>query len=591
MLLARISSVLFFSFLGLASAEEPPLVFAINSAVNPLLNIAFIDETIQSVRHSVAPRVLEVKFVELPELEKMMQERSADFFLSTSSTLRRFEPDGLRDMVTASSPFSEDPNKSEGSLIIANASRKDLNSIGDLRNARLAAGRPTAFGMYLAAMGEVAKAGYDPKTFFSSTRFYGLDRDKIIEDVLSGKADAGILRICYFEDAVNRKVVKPDQVKFINLQKDSSHACLHSTSLYPNWSIGSSPSVAPALISAVTVALISQKPSGIGIHWSIASDYTELDNLLRNLNLGSFEKNKKLWFRNEVYKYRYWIFAFGAAILLIIGNLILVTQTVRIRTKQLKAALRRENKIFKEAKEANQRLLRLQRAGVVSQVSSLIAHELNQPLAGIKLYSSALKRAQKNGSLTPEKLEEITEDIRADVDMASSIVDRVRLYAKGEQSSREVVAVKELVEKAKREFDRQIGFAVKVEIVYLATPYANLNILEFELVIINVLRNAAQAMAEQNIKNPIVHLELTQTDRDFYIRVWDKARIEKNVFDHLNEPINSHKTQGLGLGLQIIKGIVENHGGRLRFERTAQGGLAVVISLPVAERKDHHEQK
>lgn len=69
---------------------ELPLLFVINSAVNPLLNKAFINETIETIRRNVYPRKLEVKYAELPEIEEMMEKRTADFFLATSSTLRRF---------------------------------------------------------------------------------------------------------------------------------------------------------------------------------------------------------------------------------------------------------------------------------------------------------------------------------------------------------------------------------------------------------------------------------------------------------------------------------------------------------------------
>lgn len=166
-------------------AEEkapPPLLFVINPAVNPLLNKEFVNETIETIRRNIYPHRLEVKYAELQEIEEMMEKKTADFYLATSSTLRRFQDIGLRDMVTASSPFSKDTNKSEGSLIIVNADRKDLNSIDDLKGKKAAAGRATAFGMYLAAMGEVAKAGYNPRQFFFGTFFYGLDRDRIIED-------------------------------------------------------------------------------------------------------------------------------------------------------------------------------------------------------------------------------------------------------------------------------------------------------------------------------------------------------------------------------------------------------------------------
>lgn len=82
-------------------------MFVINSAVNPLLNKAFVNETIETIRQNVYPHRLEVKYAELPEIEEMMEKKTADFYLATSSTLRRFQDIGLRDMVTASSPFSQ----------------------------------------------------------------------------------------------------------------------------------------------------------------------------------------------------------------------------------------------------------------------------------------------------------------------------------------------------------------------------------------------------------------------------------------------------------------------------------------------------
>lgn len=216
-----ISAVICFFQLNVQAEEPKEYTFAINSAVTPLLHAAFINETIKTVERSVAPAKLKVLYVELPELERLIENHQTDFFISTAATIRRYQDLGARDVLTASSPFSKNPNRSEGSLFIVKAGRSDINSISDLKDKRAAAGRPTAFGMYLAAMGEIAADGYDPKTFFKSTQFYGLNRDQIIKDVLDGKADVGILRACYLEDAVNRKVVTTDQLKFINLKKRS----------------------------------------------------------------------------------------------------------------------------------------------------------------------------------------------------------------------------------------------------------------------------------------------------------------------------------------------------------------------------------
>jgi hypothetical protein len=154
-----ISAVICFFQLNVQAEEPKEYTFAINSAVTPLLHAAFINETIKTVERSVAPAKLKVLYVELPELERLIENHQTDFFISTAATIRRYQDLGARDVLTASSPFSKNPNRSEGSLFIVKAGRSDINSISDLKDKRAAAGRPTAFGMYLAAMGEIAADG------------------------------------------------------------------------------------------------------------------------------------------------------------------------------------------------------------------------------------------------------------------------------------------------------------------------------------------------------------------------------------------------------------------------------------------------
>lgn len=64
----------------------------------------------------MAPAKLKVLYVELPELERLIENHQTDFFISTAATIRRYQDLGARDVLTASSPFSKNPNRSEGSL-------------------------------------------------------------------------------------------------------------------------------------------------------------------------------------------------------------------------------------------------------------------------------------------------------------------------------------------------------------------------------------------------------------------------------------------------------------------------------------------
>ena len=274
--------------------------------------------------------------------------------------------------------------------------------------------------------------------------------------------------------------------------------------------------------------------------------------------------------------------ALAAFVLLLIHSLI-VSRTVDIRTRELKEALKREKRSFNEAQKAHRRLMKMQRAAVVGQISSLIAHELNQPLAGIKLYARTLQRAKDSGTLTEDKLGTALTEIRTDADLAAAIVERVRSYAKGTRSERVSSEVSELVNKAVREFKRQSGERVEVWVPQEQPVYIIVNPLEFELVIINLLRNAAQALQELGVLNPKVALTIKREDNKALIAIEDNGHIEKEKIEKLSEPTNSTKADGLGLGLQIVRSIIENHGGKIFFSQAASGGLRVEIRLPAEE--------
>ncbi len=174
-------------------------------------------------------------------------------------------------------------------------------------------------------------------------------------------------------------------------------------------------------------------------------------------------------------------------------------------------------------------------------------------------------------------------EIRTDADLAAAIVERVRSYAKGTRSERVSSEVSELVNKAVREFKRQSGERVEVWILQEQPVYIIVNPLEFELVIINLLRNAAQALQELGVLNSKVALTIKREDNKALIAIEDNGHIEKEKIEKLSEPTNSTKADGLGLGLQIVRSIIENHGGKIFFSRAASGGLRVEIRLPAEE--------
>lgn len=574
-----------------ASSEDKPVVVAINSAVNPLLTKEFVSQTIDTLKKAVSPRPLEVKFLELPQLEQDVQSRKADLFLVTSNFIKKFQTEGAKDLTVAASPFSKDPNRSEASLFIVKADRDDLKKISDLKGARVSAGRPTAFGMYIAGMGEIAREGFNPNTFFSVSRFHGLDRDNIIRDVLNGDSDVGILRICYLEDAINRKILKDSDVKFINLIEDGKHVCKRSTALYPNWSLASMPSLDAGLTSKITVALINQPRTKLGNYWQVGSDFSELDKLQELLKIGTYEKVTKFSIRRFLLdNVHYFFFAFCILGMLLSYSYFL-SRAVEKRTRQLKEALLREKILNQETKTAQERMMALQRAGVVGQVSGLLAHELNQPLGSLNLYARSLIRAADLQKLTNEKLIEVLDEIRKEAVKASEIVQRVRSYAKGEKSERVDIFLAEFSRQVLNDYSKHSSSTIKPKLEVFAEPLISANRLEIELVLINLVRNAQQSLKTLDVKHPFIEVSLGEEQGDAVLIVQDNGDISEEKIKNLSEPMSSAKKEGLGLGLAIVKAIVENHAGSISFQKSELGGLKVMVRIPILKTENKNEKK
>lgn len=89
-------------------AEEPKeYTFAIKLSRYSASACRFCKQTIKTVERAVEPAKLKVMYVELPELERLIEDHQADFFISTAATIRRYQDLGARDVLTASSPFSK----------------------------------------------------------------------------------------------------------------------------------------------------------------------------------------------------------------------------------------------------------------------------------------------------------------------------------------------------------------------------------------------------------------------------------------------------------------------------------------------------
>ena len=569
---------LFLSVVSSSYAADRPIRFGISTFAAHSVNLPIIPATETLLENLLGEENIVFETLPVETLSERVKQGAFDMTLTSAGAFRRMaiEGAGVRDLATAASRRVPNPNFAEGSVFFVR-SDSPIQTIEDLRGKSVAANHEKGFSGWQTALGELARRGLNPQHFFSRADFTNHDMAEVIRRVEDGRNDAGVVRTCFME-AMNLTL---SRFRILGARDDGSIDCVHSTDLYPNWVIAAAPSLSPDLSRKIAAALFSMPPIGDEVRWSIATDFRGVDNLFRTLKIGPYEYLATFSFKRFIA--HYWP-GFAIALTLLIAlvlHSVTVGTLVRRRTRELEASLKRENELSQETVAAQNRFLALQKVGIVGQMSSIIAHELRQPLAAISMQAFGLMRRFENGTVTRDAALTALDKISHQTDRAGAIVDQVRAYAKGDRRRVPLEinrTVSDAVAEARKSF-RNLG--VPMEFTPSPTPiYTTANPLEIELIVINLLKNAAEAVKMSGIAGVVrcritafpgsPAIEIENQGRPFTDAEWDSL---------LADSLVTSKRKGLGLGLSIVRSLTDDLGGRLTFTRPAAGGLIVTVTL------------
>jgi two-component system NtrC family sensor kinase len=227
-------------------------------------------------------------------------------------------------------------------------------------------------------------------------------------------------------------------------------------------------------------------------------------------------------------------------------------------------------------------LIQSEKLAAVGQLVSGVAHELNNPLTSIAGLSEFLLEQKELGSKDRGHLRVIHEQ----ADRAGRIVRNLLTLARKGTAERVPVDLNDVIERTLllMSYDFQLrDIAIDKDLAAVPAVLGDRHALQ--QVVINLLNNAAQALAENPPERPRrIRLRSWADDR-VRLRVADSGPgIPDEVLPHLFTPFFTTKEpgQGTGLGLSITYSIVEAHGGRIVVDRPAEGGAAFLVDLPVA---------
>ncbi len=227
-------------------------------------------------------------------------------------------------------------------------------------------------------------------------------------------------------------------------------------------------------------------------------------------------------------------------------------------------------------------LIQSEKLAAVGQLVSGVAHELNNPLTSIAGLSELLLEQQELGTKDRGHLRVIHEQ----ADRAGRIVRNLLTFARKGPGEQAAVDLNDVIQRTLLLMSYDLNLKdITIEKSLAPLPPVLGDRHALQQVVINLLNNAAQAVADNPPERPRVILLSTWVDDRVRMRVSDSgAGIADAVLPHLFTPFFTTKEpgQGTGLGLSITYSIVDAHGGRITVERPAGGGAAFLVDLPPA---------
>jgi C4-dicarboxylate-specific signal transduction histidine kinase len=272
---------------------------------------------------------------------------------------------------------------------------------------------------------------------------------------------------------------------------------------------------------------------------------------------------------------------------LVVG--LLVNRSQRLRAEQARQeseAHRRRAEA--EAQRQREELAHALRLTTLGELTASISHELNQPLTAIAANAQAAQKLFENDRANPD-LEDALEDMVDDAIRAAEIIRRLQVLFRKKPAIRIKLGMNELID----EVLHLLGSDLRNREIRVHfnrhEPLAKVmgDGVQLRQVIINLLRNAEDAIASAGDGRREIHISTSQPDdARVAIAIRDTGMgVQDPDLDRIFEHFVSSKPQGLGMGLAISRSIVESHGGRIWAQRNEDRGLTLHIEIPSATEK------
>ena len=246
-------------------------------------------------------------------------------------------------------------------------------------------------------------------------------------------------------------------------------------------------------------------------------------------------------------------------------------------TTEIKSLVESYNNMIDALEESAQKLASSEREQAWREMAKQVAHEVKNPLTPMRLSVQSFQRMfDPKDPEIHKKVDEYSKTLIQQIDTMSKIAEAFSNFAKMPAQNLEQLDIVEVVERALEIFPSEnIKFsATSSEIIAIADKD------QINRIVNNLVKNAIQSVPENKI--PDIEVQLSEKDEHVYIKVKDNGSgIDDTISQKIFEPKFTTKTSGMGLGLPMIKNIIETYNGSISYDTTKGKGTVFVVSFPI----------
>ena len=253
---------------------------------------------------------------------------------------------------------------------------------------------------------------------------------------------------------------------------------------------------------------------------------------------------------------------------------------IKARSKEVNILVESYNKMVEMLNESVEKLSKSNKEQAWREMAKQVAHEIKNPLTPMRLsVQSFQKNFDVKFSKIDEKLDEFSKTLIQQIDTMSTIASAFSNFAEMPAQQGEKINIIEITRLALKIFkEKHIVFNSELRDIQVSIDRT-----QMIRIITNLIKNAVEAC--DSLKEPLIQVNIKTKNKKVIIDINDNGvGVPKEIKSKIFEPNFTTKTSGMGLGLGMVKNLVNSYGGKISFKSKINIGTSFLISFPISSK-------